>query len=197
MAMTAEDYRQQLSALLPLGLAWPREPDSTLQRVLGAFGAGLAGVDSRSNELLRETYPPTSYELLADWERIAGLPDECSLLGSQTVQERRNAVAAKLAATGGQSRNYFINVAARYGHPNATITEYRARRYGHSRLGQRYGGWRWQFVWQLRLPVIPVVPRECGDPFGEPFQTWGDTQLECMINKLKPAHTWVLFSYGS
>ncbi|WP_432721301.1 DUF2313 domain-containing protein [Jeongeupia wiesaeckerbachi] len=195
MAMSADDYREQLSALLPQGLAWPRDPDTILQRTLGSFGAGLAKLDTYGDALLDEAWPRSSYGLLADWERVAGLPDECSVLG-QTLESRRNAVAAKLAARGGQSPAYFIGIAAQYGHVDATITEFRARRYGRARNGQRFGGWGWQYVWQLNLPAQTVEQRNSGDPFGEYYQVWGDSQLECVINKLKPAHTRVFFTYG-
>ena len=196
MAVTGEDYRQQLSSLLPLGLAWSRNPASTLQKLLGAFGACLATVHARCDDLIREAVAPDSHELLDDYEKQCGLPDECTVQGTLTLAERQNAVAAKLAARGGQSRAYFIGVAAAAGYPDATITEFQPRRYGRSRMGERYGGPGWQFTWQFNLPASQVLHRRSGQPGGEPYQVFGNAAFECTINKLKPAHTRVFFAYG-
>ncbi|GAB7128783.1 YmfQ family protein [Silvimonas sp. JCM 19000] len=196
MAVTSEDYRQQLSSLLPLGVAWSRNPDSVLQQLLAAFGAGFAAVHGRVDDLLREVFPLNSHELLDDYERVCGLPDECTVQGALTLAERQAAVATRLASTGGQSRAYFIGIAAAAGYSNATITEFRARRHGRARMGERYAGTDWQFVWQFNLPVSQVLHRRSGQPMGEPYQVFGNASFECTINKLKPAHTRVFFAYG-
>lgn len=195
MAVTGEDYRQQLSNLLPLGLAWSRNPDSVLQKLLGAFGACFAAVHGRCDDLMREAVAIDSYELLPDYETQCGLPDECTVQGSLTLVERQYAVAAKLAATGGQSRPYFIAIAAAAGYPNASITEFRPRRFGRARMGERYGGQGWQFVWQFNLPASQALHRRSGQPSGEPYQVFGNAAFECTINTLKPAHTRVFFAY--
>lgn len=195
--MSAEAYGQQLAQLLPPGTAWTQEPESNLQHLLRALGESLARVHQRSDDLFRETDPRQTYELLERWESALGLPDSCSLEGSQTVAERVQAVVAKLISAGGQSRAYFIALAATLGYPDVTITEYWARRHGRSRMGEPYGGEDWEEVWQLNLPEQQVTARQYGrSAYGEPYRIWGDTRLECIVSRDKPAGSIVLFSYG-
>lgn len=197
MAMTGEEYGRQLAQLLPPGLAWTQEPESNLQRLLRALGESLASVHQRSDNLFRETDPRQTYELLERWEAILGLPDNCSLEGSQTLRERVQSVVAKLITLGGQSRPYFIALAATLGYPNVTITEYCARRYGRARVGEAFAGEDWEEVWQLNLPEQQAVARQYGQSvYGEAYQVWGDTRLECIVSRDKPAGSIVLFSYG-
>lgn len=197
MAMNGEAYGRQLGQLLPPGAAWTQEPESNLQRLLRALGQSLARVHLRNDALFRETDPRQTYELLDRWEAVLGLPDNCSLEGSQTVRERVQAVVAKLISLGGQSRAYFLAVAAALGYVNATITEYQARRHGRARMGEPYGGEDWEEAWQLNLPEQQVAVRQYGQAvLGEPYQVWGDTRLECIVSRDKPAGSIVLFSYG-
>ena len=55
----------------------------------------------------------------------------------------------------------------------------------------------WQFVWQVNAPEASIVEFDAGrSSAGEPLRSWGNELLECVINRLKPAHTYVLFAYG-
>lgn len=122
MGMTAEEYRSQLQALLPPGAAWTREPNAVLTKTLHAIADELARVDVRADELLTESDPRATFELLGDWERAFGLPATCVPAG-QTTTERRNALAAKVAALGGQSRAYFLKLASDIGFVGANWTD--------------------------------------------------------------------------
>lgn len=179
--MTAEAYGQQLGQLLPPGAAWAQHPESHLRRLLLALGESLARAHQRSDDLFRETDPQQTSELLDRWEVALGLPDACSVQGSQTVAERVQLVVAKLISAGGQSRAYFTALAVTLGYPTATVTEYQARRHGRARLGQPYGGEDWEEAWQLNLPD----------------QQAGDTRLECIVSRDKPAGSIILFNYGA
>lgn len=197
MAVSAEGYRRLLSQLLPPGLAWSQDVESVLQRLLLALGRALARVEQRSDELFQETDPRQTYLLLDRWEALLGLPDSCSVHGSQTVLERLQAVLAKLTQIGGLNRAYYLALAETQGYPDATITEYCARRHGRSAMGEPFGDVDWEEVWQLNLPAQQVTPRRHGlSVHGEPYQTWGDTRLECIITRDKPAGSIVFFSYG-
>lgn len=197
MAMNGTAYGRQLSQLLPPGAAWTQESDSNLQRLLRALGESLSRVHVRNDDLFRETDPRQTYELLERWEGALGLPDSCSLEGSQTIAERVQAVVAKLISQGGQSRAYFISLAATLGYPGVTVTEYQARRHGRARMGEAYGGEDWEEAWQLNLPEQQVIDRRYGQAiYGETYRIWGDTRLECIVSREKPAGSIVLFSYG-
>lgn len=197
MGVTADDYGRLLAQLLPPGAAWSQDPDSILQSLLRAFGEALARAHRRADDLYREADGGEAYETLERWEAALGLPDSCSLHGSQTLQERTGAVIARLFGMGGQSRAYFLGLAEALGYPDATITEYQARRHGRARMGEAYGGEDWEDTWQLNLPASLVIQRRHGrSAMGEPYQVWGDSQLECVMHKRKPAGSILLFTYG-
>lgn len=196
MARTADAYREQLKALLPPGQAFPRDTGSSMDDLLGAMAQELARIDGRGEALILEANPQTANELLADWERVAGLPDKCAGTLEETVQGRRNALLAKLSSTGGQSPAYFIEVAAALGY-TVTITEFRPFRAGLSEAGDALTNGDWVFYWQVNAPATTVIQfRASQSAAGDPLAAWGNDALECKLNQLKPAHTGVLFAYA-
>ena len=75
--MEASAYLSQLLGLLPPGDALPREAGSRVERLLTVPAAELARVDGRVEALLVESDAARTTEMLTDWERALGLPDEC------------------------------------------------------------------------------------------------------------------------
>lgn len=195
MAMTGQQYAEQLDALLPQGLAWPRESDVRMRALTRALAEEFARVDVRGDDLLREALPNTTVEMLGDWERAAGLPDSCVPSG-QTLQERHNALLSRLAGTGGQSREFFIGLAAYLGFA-ITITEFRPFRAGVSAAGDALTNGDWQHTWRINAPAVTIISFRAGvSAAGEPLRKWGNELLECVFNRVKPAHTVLLFGYG-
>ncbi len=195
MGLTAADYRAQLQALLPQGPAWPREEDATLTKFLAGLAEELARVDARAQVLIEEADPRTTLELLPDWERVAGLPDTCTVQ-PDTLQERRAALVAKLTALGGASRQYFIDVAAALGFA-ITITELGPFLAGHSAAGDAAGSEAWRPVWRVNAAEFTITSFAAGiSAAGEPLRDWGNEILECVLRRLKPAHTEIEFFYS-
>lgn len=195
MTTTVEAYTELLAALLPRGVAWRSEDGSSINDLLVAMAEEFARVDVRSDDLHDEADPRTTVELLADWERIAGLPDTCLAGATQTMQERRAALVQRLTQQGGQSRQFFINLAASLGY-TVTITEFRPFRAGISLAGDALTNGDWIFAWRVNAPETTIVSFRAGlSAAGEPLRTWGNTRLECAIERLAPAHTIVLFGY--
>lgn len=194
MAFGADDYRRQLASLLPRGLPWPRSADSVLQRLLAGWADELARVDLRGDALVAEADPRTTLELLEDWERAYGLPDACTELG-ESWSARRARLVAKIVATGGQSPAYYIAVAAELGY-TVTIEEFRPWTVD-SAVDAPISGTDWAYAWLVRAPAETVTWWTCDSGCDEPLASWGNTLLECVISRLKPAHTIVLFAYGT
>lgn len=193
---TAADYREQLKALLPPGQAFPRDPGTNLHDLLDGMAIELARVDGRAIGLLSEALPSDTSEMLSDWERVAGLPDKCSGTLEDTVQGRRAILLAKLASTGGQSAQYFIDIAAALGY-TITIEQFRPFRAGRSVAGDSLTNGDWIYAWRVRSPETAVITFKAGRSVaGEPLRSWGNDTLECKFNQLKPAHTFALFAYG-
>ncbi|MFG6462248.1 YmfQ family protein [Roseateles sp. DXS20W] len=192
---TEEEYRDALAALLPTGGAWPRDPQSQLMRFVGGLAAELARLDARAALLLAETDPAATTELLPDWERVVGLPDPCVTL-AQTVAQRRQALEGRLTAVGGQSRRFFVQLAARLGYA-ITIDEF-ASAAAATAAGITFTGDGWAHTWRVNVPTsVSVTPFRAGaGAAGEPLRAWSNEVLECQFNRYKPAHTRVLFAYA-
>lgn len=193
--MDLNDYQSQLYNLMPQGKAWPRDENSNLSALFLAYAVELARVDDRVKTLLLEAYPATAFELLDDWERVLGLPEQCAGVVT-TLQGRRNAIVEKLARRGGQSRQFFIDLAARIGF-TITISEFRPFLSGIGRSGDRIYSEDWRFVWQVNAPEETVQYFRSGQSSsGDALAEWGNELLECVISRLKPAHTVLHFGYS-
>lgn len=197
MARTAADYLDQLKALMPPGQAFPREGGTDMHNLLDGMAQEWARIDARGERLIIEANPFGSVELLADWERVAGLPDKCAGTLETTQQGRRNALVSKLSSTGGQSPAYFIAVAGALGY-EVTISEFRPFRAGLSQAGDPLTNGDWVYTWRVNAPETTIIEFRAGlSAAGEALRTWGNDTLECKINSLKPAHTIALFGYGA
>ncbi|EME69707.1 hypothetical protein H261_11744 [Paramagnetospirillum caucaseum] len=192
MARDTETYARLMLALLPPGRAWPRDPNSLRGQMVAAQSAEFARIDAAFEQILAERSPATALLLLAEWEAVLGLPDECTG-GAETIAERRAAAHARMIATGGQSPAYFVELAKALGY-DITITQYRARWSGRRRCGESFGAEDMQWTWKVSCTTGTIRPRRFGQSFcGEKFTTWGNYPLVCMIRRLAPAGTVVLF----
>lgn len=197
--LRAADYLDAAQALLPRGAVWPREPEAVQTRFWAAMATRLADWHARARGLSEaESDPASATEALPDWERAFGLPDACTPANVDMIA-RRSALLAKIAAKGGQSRAYFIEVAAALGFA-VTIEEFRPFRVGVGAVGDNLYSSDWLFTWRVHAPAISdtVTSFTVGiSAVGDPLRAWGTTTLECVFARLKPARTNVLFSYGS
>lgn len=121
MGMSADNYREQLQSLLPRGSAWPRDAGAVLTKVLDGMAQEFARVDIRVDNLLDESDPRTTVELLPDYERVHGLPDPC-VTDALTTDQRRNALVSKISGIGGQSAAYFLSLLERLGYVSSRWT---------------------------------------------------------------------------
>lgn len=85
---------------------------------LRRFLLGLSGELRRANGTLwdyqREILPDQTTKFLPEWERVVGIPDDC-FSGTGTIDERRRDVLVKLAASGVQTADDFVTLAALFG----------------------------------------------------------------------------------
>jgi uncharacterized protein YmfQ (DUF2313 family) len=194
MGLSAADYQNHLAALLPPGPAWPSDDGGDMEELLLGLAQELARIDARVDDLIAEADPRYTQALLSEWERVLALPDVCiTAVGAQSTQERRSALVSKLIQIGGQSAAYYIAVAAALGF-SITITEFNPFVWTMP-LSLPMCGMDWQFVWQVNAPLVSRRYWLCTDPASDPMSTWGNGLLECVLNRIKPAHTLILFSY--
>lgn len=191
MAFSATNYLRLLQSLLPKGLIWNRQEGSTLTNLLLAMSDELARIDARSDVLLTESDPRTTNELLTDWEKEYGLPDDCFAPG-QSVNQRKNNVFSRLITVGQQNKEYFIELAAALGF-TVTITEFRPFWMGIGAMGDGVGEVVNIFHWQINFLVVDGGGFSNG--FGTGFNVSANDldAMKCYLTKLKPAHTVLLF----
>ena len=111
--MTPASYTAQLINLLPRGDLWDGLP--TVKAVLAAWAEELSRIHGRIDDLVREADPLQAVETLEDWERVLHLPDP-GMPVATTIEERQQAVLAKLISSGGQSRAYYVALATALGY---------------------------------------------------------------------------------
>lgn len=208
---SGDDYAEALAADLPRGTAWPRDPDSVLMKVVAGLGQPYGFADGRAADLLeQESDPRSTIEILPEWERAFGLPDPC-VAEPLSIGDRQIALVTKMTMLGGQSREFFIALAAALGY-TIRITEYAPFMCGISQCGDTrdaFGDWRWEigppeirFYWTIHVGAVRLTWFRTGGGGG---QTGVDpmlrialaTDLECIIRRWKPAHTQVIFDYTS
>lgn len=189
--MNAQDYAELLGLLLP-----PKSyslDGKQLKAELLAEGNCLARAEIKSDEVLNGITPFFAVSLLSDWERVLAI----SVDSSMTIQQRRQQVLAKINATGGLSRKYFINLAKSLGY-NITIDEPEPFRAGINRAGDRL--WVPEIIWVWIVNIddaqVPVYRFRAGSSVaGERLMTFGQNLIENIFQDLKPAHTQVVFNY--
>jgi len=175
----AADYAAALSRLLPIGRLWSGlQAGPIWQGVLLAIGDALARVDAWAVQaLIIEPDPRSTSQLIGEWESSCGLPDGCLPAGG-TLAQRRSALVARLAALGGSSAAYFVSLAAQFGY-TVTVSDVAD---SHWRINSN-------------VPAAEIYTT-CNGSCDDPLQTFGNEQLECLIDRIKPAHTQVDFAYA-
>jgi uncharacterized protein YmfQ (DUF2313 family) len=205
-----KEYAYAMLALLPTGLAWPREADSVLVRTVNGLAAVYGFVDGRAADLLeRESDPRATIELLPDWERNWGLPDPC-LAEPLTISDRQIALVAKMTMLGGQSREFFYKLADKIGY-TIHIGEFSPWTFGLSECGMTDDGAgkhypRWEigppeirFYWTIEVGAVRWTYWRYGSAelgFDPHCRIALATDLECIFRRYKPAHTDIVFDYS-
>jgi len=206
---SGDDYAQSFLALLPQGQAWPKHPLSTLVKTCEGLTGYWGTVDGRAADLLeRESDPRQTIELLPDWERNWGLPDEC-LPDATSIAERQKMLVMKMTWLGTQSRAYFEEVLEWLGF-TIVIGEFAPFMAGYSQVGdtrpEPQDNFRWyigppemRFCWTVRVGSVALTWFRSGnsqagvDPH---LKIFVPEDLECLIDRWKPAHTFLIFDFS-
>jgi uncharacterized protein YmfQ (DUF2313 family) len=171
----------------------------TLSAELEAEGTQLDSFAAFVESLLEEIDPRTTTALLEDWERVYGLPDACGGPdAAASIEERRAYLVAKVAETGGLSKAYFERLAAVLGYQDTEISRYPLVTCASSCESAVRDDLRWRFAWRVNLPHegdnYSVFRADSTCTTSVDFYLTG--VLECVFQRLKPAHTYVLFTYN-
>jgi len=180
--MTEDDYREGLRGLLPPGPAFDPELQPDVAQLLDSLAPELARVDVALDELQLEMNPATVSALLTDWEDYLELPDACTVPGSQTLEQRRQAVLDKLTASGAPQVAYYRRLAKQAG-VTVTIEEFRPARVGPTVTGDFLYGDGWPWAWVASAPLAAYGTAEAA-------------AMECRLRLEAPEYTDVEIGYG-
>ena len=193
MSKSAEDFLAEFLALLPRGPVWPRDPASILSQVVASLMPTWARLAAADAALLVDAFPSSTVDLLPEWESTLGLPDPCAG-PDPAIADRQAQVLARFATEPGQSVPALTAYAAALGIA-ITVTEFIPRRFGTA-FGAPMLGTAWAFAWQVNAPSLTITRRQFGQAFGLPYSVLSSTVLQCELERLKPAHTILVFAYA-
>lgn len=181
-----------LKSLLPPVSYDPVAPGLASQ--LGAEGAALDDALTASLRVLAAITPDGDTGLLPDWERVYGLPDACLADVDSSVSSRVAAVIDKIRRGGGLSRQFFIDLAAALGYV-ISITEFVPFTVV-SKVTDALYDTDSRYYWRVNLATA-APPRAFTvlDSVTTPLVIYQTGLIECLLQKLKPAHTELLFAY--
>jgi uncharacterized protein YmfQ (DUF2313 family) len=198
MGMNVAAWLASLQALLPPGKAFTREAGANLTRLLEASAAMHSTAEARLEDLRSQSADPlVATNMLADWERLLGLPDDCMADQALSLADRQRIAGQRLVELGGQSRAYFIDLATRLGEPGCTITEHRPFNCNDDCNDALFSEPD-RFIWRMHIPHPADNARffNCNDDCNDALQQYAPSLIECPIDERKPAHTQVLFTYA-
>lgn len=194
MAGINDEYVRLLRHLLPSGPAWEGESDYLVEGLAPSLGR----VHDRAGVLMKELDPGSTVELIDRYEALCGLPDECIPDGTQTLTQRQRRLAAKVNGYGGINEAFYRGQLAALGHGDATITQFQnCAPDAPDSWPEEATADDYRYFWRVNMPVSANIDvMTCSDRCNAFLRTWGDTVAECVIDKLCPSHTTVLFAYG-
>lgn len=118
--LVTDDYCNVLVQLLPQGRIWNLKAEGTLRSLLCALGVEPSRIEKRVADLIEESDPRTTQEMLEQWEALFDL----SPADGATLSERQQQLAAAVTRRGSDSEPFFLDLAAQLGFPNAEIVRW-------------------------------------------------------------------------
>lgn len=198
--MNKDDYKRLFQKLLPKGPAWSRDPDAVMSQLADGVAQFFYYIHQRVEKAGHEIFPFEADETIIDWEKELGLPEVCihgNHSGNQTVSERVDAIVAKINRRFSPTIENFAKLAQMLGY-RVTIRTEPPSICGIARCGQHLGGavesnYYWiTIVDGARLNYARCGVARCGEPLCT--ITWAE-DLECLFERIKPAHTLIKLSY--
>lgn len=195
-------YSRLLKSLLPDGWVWEAKTrkSSNLSKLLSSMAEEYARIEDRGATLIKESNPATTFELLPDWERVFGLPDECAPDEVLTLQQRRQRILQLLTTRGGQNKSFYQTLASQFGYDVDVIevSDQPPFRAGQGRAGDRLTNGVWRYAFIIQAPADSIVRFRAGiSTAGERLLLVQSSTLQCLIEKYKPAHAVAIFTFPS
>lgn len=159
---------------------------------LQAEGNVLDTANLLADMLLAEADPRTALQQIPAWERVLG--------GSafSDMASRRAFLLGKLNETGGQHKQYFIDLASSLGFA-ITITEFTPTNILADVMAMMFTQ-EWFYAWQINVQAgwnYAYAQADINSTVMEPLSRWNqNVDFENALREDAPAHTKVLFKYN-
>lgn len=195
----AAAYVAQMQALTPPGMAWDTQTDTALAALFAGTAPTFARIHARADYMLEEMDPRTTLEMLREWEIWAGLPDPCTNYLGTTLSERRRLLWWHLTQVRGLALDMYKNLADALGYEVDIVPHGRPFICGRGRCGQILGGGHIErLVWRVIIKKMKIRDFKAGSSrAGHSLGSFARARdLECLLHKLKPAHTELVVGYA-
>jgi uncharacterized protein YmfQ (DUF2313 family) len=176
-----------------LKLLMPLELDENNEKDMAIEGKFLDEAQQSITRILANAFADSAHELLPSWEKTLGIvPPE-----NASITARVANCVLKIRERGGLSRKYFKTLASAMGY-TIEIVEPWPFMAGMGAAGDML--YVPEIIWQWRVDVkntdTPVYYFRAGESgAGDPLMSFGVQELEDVFINLKPAHTFVYFTY--
>lgn len=182
--LTNDENADNLARCLPYGdlFAAAVRDNSVLRRVLLGLSKEQGRIQQALFALATKFIPNSTDSFIEGWEQALGIPDDCFIIENQSLATRRRNILIKSFYMKLNTDNDYFRLAAildltiRIIPYNANINP---------------------FVWEIIIDGSPSA----GFPYTFPL-TFGagdgdDVLFQCIVQKQKPAHTQVVFTYSN
>ncbi|MGD9276260.1 MAG: DUF2313 domain-containing protein [Candidatus Pacearchaeota archaeon] len=171
---------------------------SNLRSLLQAFSSEFMRVEAKIKELADEHYLPYTYNLIDEWERQLGIPDECFNPKNKSIEERRQYAIAKFALMNLTSTPDFIALADFFGVRIEILNGYQHSNFFPFTFPIYFFGSIKEAKFTMIVHFLDINRPSNVFPLTFPI-TFGEETLAnlilCIFNKLKPAPVKIVARY--
>ncbi len=194
MSRSPAIIQAEMQALSPPG--YSRSPDAMWGKQLAPAAAEASLIEQMGEVLHREIDPRQSIYLLPEWQAEFGADPYGVDTSSMITPQLQAYLYQRLINRGGQSRAFYIALAASLGVP-ISITEFIVTRYEAAVYDTAdYVEPPAQFQWIVTLPATQITTGVYDDlQYDEASETIAQSPIASILTALAPAHTQVIFSY--
>lgn len=198
MSRSSEIILQEALSLLPTGWAWPRSDDteSVLSVLLNVFAQGLADLELLAEQCFQEIDPRTANECIDDFERVLGRDPCISDFDTLSLSKRQQIAHMRWTARGGASIAYFVHLADLYG-IQIEVSEFTTSQADWLCADDELIEDPCQYLWEVTIPSLLDDEEFYADDSvaGDRLWDFEVSDIECILNRVKPAHTQIIFRY--
>lgn len=191
--LSKEQQATTIGSYLPGGKVFAAKnvAGTNIRKLLLGFAVELLKVDAVIALFRRDTVPDATKYFITEWEKALGIPDTCFFANGDNI-ERRLHIIIKLAHYGVQTSQDFIDLAALFG----LVIECESGSLHHIHGALPFKDYTGGNV-EARNTIVIRPVEAIGESFTYTFPiTFGTATLatmECLFQKLKPAHVNLVF----